>query len=134
MMMETSLVNDANVTNQKEKILRAIEQFIKGADESDVQKLSSVLHKEFRNVQYSYFGEPGVYIMDKGKYISLIKEKAFGGITRDMEIVSVEIHNRIAMVKLRLESSKLIFNSFISLIFDEQRWEVISNFPDVITK
>ena len=114
--------------------MSAVQQFISGGDESDLQKLKSVLHKDYRNVQYGFFGKQGVFVLSKADYISLVADKTFGGNTREMEIKSVEVHGHIAMVRLRLESSLLRFNSFISLIYDDQRWQVIGNFPDVTTK
>ena len=131
-MKETSLAHNGQI--QKEKVLCSLQQFITSADESNVKKLDSVLHKDYRNVQYGFFGETGVYVLDKERYISLIKEKTFGGVPRDMEILSLEVHDHIAMAKLRLKSRLLRFTSFISLIYDDQRWQVIGNFPDVRSK
>ena len=123
-----------NNTHQKEKIISSIKQFITGGDESDLQKLESVLHNEYRNVQYGFFDEPGVFVIDKEKYIDLVKEKTFGGNPREMKILSLDIYKNTAMAQLRLESTQLIFHSFVSLIYDKDQWRVIGNFPEVLVK
>ena len=133
-MKESLNITVENTKVQKERIADSITQFIAGGDDTDLQKLDFALHKEYRNVQYGFFGKPGVFVFNKEEYISLVKEKTFGGIPRNIEILFLEVHDQIALAKLRLESAHLIFHSFVSLIYDEERWQVIGNFPDVKTK
>ena len=133
-MTESLIIGNKYATAQQQEIVSAIKQFISGGDESNLQKLESVLHKEYRNIQYGFFGQSGVFVLDKEKYISLVEEKTFGGVPRDMELLSLNIHGQIAMAKLRLESAQLLFNSFVSLINDGDNWQVIGNFPDVQAK
>ena len=118
--------------NQKE-ILKAVNKFIIGGDTSDLNLLNEVLHPEYSNVQNGFFGEPGIYVISKQKYLSLIEEKTFGGIPREMEVEYVNIEGNIAMVKANLKSEQLIFKSFISLVqAEDNAWQVIGNFPHVV--
>lgn len=114
------------------KIVTQVTKFIKGGDNSDTDMLKLVLHDDFTNVQNGFFDQVGVFIINKAKYLSLISDKIFGGIPREMEIVSIDIAGNIAMVKANLRSEKLIFVSFISLIMENnEEWKIIGNFPYV---
>lgn len=115
---------------QNEKIINAVTDFVRGGDESNVEKLNNILHQDFRNTQNGFFAEKGVVVFDKEKYLSLIRDKVFGGNPREMEIAFIEEAGNIAVVKASLKSSELTFTSFISLVADESgNWKVIENFP-----
>lgn len=119
------------MTQQKE-IIHTITDFIKGGDQSDIKKLDEVMHSQFRNVQNGFLEEKGLTIIDKDKYLSLIGQKIFGGLPREMDIVSLDRAGTIAVAKVLLKSPKLKFISFISLVLDEQgNWRVMDNFPYV---
>lgn len=119
------------MTQQKE-IIHTIADFIKGGDQSDIKKLDEVMHSQFRNVQNGFLEEKGLTIIDKDKYLSLIGQKIFGGLPREMDIVSLDRAGTIAVAKVLLKSPKLKFISFISLVLDEQgNWKVMDNFPYV---
>ncbi|WP_430968614.1 nuclear transport factor 2 family protein [Spongiimicrobium sp. 2-473A-2-J] len=118
----------------RKEIIKVVADFIRGGDQSDLGKLDRVLHRDFRNVQYGFFEKKGVVILDKKKYIALVADKVFGGISRNMEIVSLDVHDTVSVVQLRLESTKMIFNSFVSLIKEHDKWKVIGQLPDIYYK
>lgn len=120
--------------NNEEKIIEQVSNFLKGGDNSDIEMLNRALHDKYINVQNGFFGEKGIYAIDKTKYLSLISNKTFGGIPRTMEINSVDVEGNIAMVKVTLESAELKFKSFISLVqLEDMNWKVIGNFPHVVS-
>lgn len=113
---------------QSQKITQAISDFVKGGDERNIEKLDKVLHKDFRITNNGYMGTPGVTIIDKQKYLSLIQDKTFGGVPREMTILLIDETQTIAMVKLKLVSAENIFYSFNSLVLDsEKEWKLIHN-------
>jgi Putative lumazine-binding len=117
---------------QKEEVIVAIKKFIESADQSNTKQLAAVLHKDYRNTQIDFFEKKGVFIFDKQKYLSLIEDKIFGGTPRSIEIVNLDIVEKIAVVKVILKGEKLNFTSFISLIKDEiDEWKVIENLPSI---
>lgn len=119
---------------QHEKIRNAVTEFIKAGDDSDTEKLSGILHPDFKNTQHGFFENKGVVIFDKQEYIALVAAKTFGGNPRTLEIVQLDHVGSIAMVKALLKSSKLSFTSFISLVMGENNeWTVIGNFPHITT-
>lgn len=120
--------------NNEEKIIEQVSNFLKGGDNSDIEMLNQALHDKYINVQNGFFGEKGIYAIDKAKYLSLISNKTFGGIPRTMKINSVDVEGNIAMVKVTLESAELKFKSFISLVqLEDMNWKVIGNFPNVLS-
>ncbi|WP_420388652.1 nuclear transport factor 2 family protein [Roseivirga sp.] len=71
--------------------------------------------------------------MNKTQYLTLIEEKTFGGIPREIEIEPIDVEGNIAMVKAKLKSEQLTFKSFISLVqLENKDWQVIGNFPHII--
>ncbi|TXN37846.1 nuclear transport factor 2 family protein [Flagellimonas hymeniacidonis] len=112
-------------------VTEAVTKFIKAGDESNLKGLKEVLHADYRNVQFGFFNKTGVFVFNKAHYLQLIQDRTFGGIPRSMEIERLDIHLNIAVAKVRLESEKLKFQSYISLIYDSGEWKVIENFPHV---
>lgn len=113
-------------------ILKAVTDFIKGGDNSDITALNQVLHSDFRNIQNGFFEKEGIVIFSKSDYLNQIEQKIFGGKPREMTIVSIDQIGKIAMVKALLQSSSLSFTSFISVILDDDNeWKIIENFPHI---
>lgn len=117
------------------KIKQAIIDFVKGGDTSDVALLDKVLHKDFRVTNNGFMGTNGVTIIDKGNYLSNIKKGLFGGIPREMNIISIDNCETIASVKLQLESAENSFISYNSMVLDtDNQWKIINNLAVVQSK
>ena len=120
---------------QTDKIRQAISDFVKGGDNSDVELLDRVLHKDFRVTNNGFMGTSGVTIIDKKVYLANIKNGVFGGLPRKMEIESLDHSGIIASVKLRIESSENDFLSYNSLVLDtDKEWKIINNLAVVKAK
>ncbi len=59
---------------EKDRIRQAITDFVKGGDQSNIEILDKVLHKDFRVTNNGFMGTKGVTIIDKQKYLSNIRE------------------------------------------------------------
>ncbi|WP_205512078.1 nuclear transport factor 2 family protein [Longitalea arenae] len=117
------------------KVEKAITDFVKGGDNSDVALLEKVLHKDFRVTNNGFMGRPGVTIIDKEKYIQNIRDGIFGGLPRKMVIEHIDESGTVALVKLRLESSENYFVSYNSLVLDtDNEWRLINNLAVVESK
>lgn len=109
--------------------------FVKAGDNSDVNLLEVVLHKDFRVISSEFMGKPGVTILDKKKYINNIRKGIFGGKPRKMKIEKIDFFETIATVTLRLESAENSFVSYNSLVLDvDDRWKLIHNIAVVKAK
>lgn len=121
--------------NDTEKIKQAITDFVKAGDNSDVQLLDKVLHKEFRVTNNGFMGTQGVAIIDKNEYLNNIKNGVFGGLPRKMQIEQLDHSGKIASVKLRIESAENDFLSYNSLVLDtDNQWKIINNLAVVNPK
>ncbi len=120
---------------EKDRIRQAITDFVKGGDQSNIETLDKVLHKNFRVTNNGFMGTKGVTIIDKQKYLSNIREGVFGGLPRTMTIENIDENETIASVKLRLESSENNFVSYNSLVLDaDNEWKIINNLAIVESK
>lgn len=117
-----------------EQIKTAIEAFVQGGDNNDVTLLENILHPDFQNIQDGYFAEKGIYVFSKSEYIELVGNKTFGGNPRSIHIVSIEKLDNIAIAKVELESQYLKFLSTITCVCVDEKWQVISNIPQVEVK
>lgn len=118
-----------------DKIQQAIIDFVKGGDNSDIELLDKVLHKDFRVINNGFMGTSGITIIDKNGYLSKIKNGVFGGLPRKMKIEEIDQSGIIASVKLRIESSENDFISYNSLVLDtDNKWKIINNLAVVNAK
>ena len=121
--------------NESDKIKKTIIDFVKGGDNSDIELLDKVLHKEFRVTNNGFMGTSGITIIDKKQYLDKIKDGIFGGIPRKMKIEELDQCGIIASVKLRIESSENHFISYNSLVLDtDNEWRIINNLAVVNAK
>ena len=119
----------------RKKIEQTITDFVKGGDNSNVDMLNKVLHKDFRITNNGFMGTLGVTIIDKQQYLLNIKEGVFGGLPRVMKIETIDSNETIAMVKLCLESSENHFISYNSMVLDtDNEWKIINNLAVVESK
>eukprot|EP01013_Petalomonas_cantuscygni_P003552 TRINITY_DN13747_c0_g1_i1.p1 TRINITY_DN13747_c0_g1~~TRINITY_DN13747_c0_g1_i1.p1 ORF type:complete len:126 (+),score=1.83 TRINITY_DN13747_c0_g1_i1:153-530(+) len=117
------------------KIKQAIIDFVKGGDNSDIELLDNVLHKDFRVTNNGFMGTSGITIIDKNEYLTKIKSGVFGGLQRKMKIEEIDQSGIIASVKLRIESSENDFISYNSLVLDtDNEWKIINNLAVVKSK
>jgi hypothetical protein len=120
---------------ENDRIKQVIIDFVKGGDNSDVELLDNVLHKEFRVTNNGFMGASGITIIDKNDYLNKIKSGVFGGLPRKMKIEKIDQSGIIASVKLRIESSENDFISYNSLVLDtDNKWKIINNLAVVKAK
>ncbi|UEQ76916.1 nuclear transport factor 2 family protein [Chryseobacterium arthrosphaerae] len=117
-----------------EKIKQAIETFIKGGDNSDAELLEHILHPNYQNIQDGFFDQTGIFVISKEEYISLVRDKIFGGKPREIIYQSIEKKNNIAYAQVSLESSVLRFSSLITCVQNHGRWQIITNIPSIENK
>ena len=70
--------------NENERIKQVIIDFVKGGDNSDLELLDKVLHKDFRVTNNGFMETLGVTIIDKKEYLNKIKSGVFGGLPNSL--------------------------------------------------
>ena len=120
---------------ENDRIKQAIIDFVKGGDNSDIELLDKVLHRDFRVTNNGFMGTSGITIIDKNEYLNKIKSGVFGGLPRKMKIEKIDQSGIIASVKLRIESSENNFVSYNSLVLETgNEWKIINNLAIVKSK
>jgi len=115
--------------DHSKEIQQAIRDFIQGGDNSDVTLLNEVLHQDYRNVQSGFFEEKGTFVIDKDRYIRLIREGTFGGTPRVLEIVQLEVLGNLAHARIKLYGKVLNFDSVIHLVYEQDKWWIMGHYP-----
>ncbi|MEM1320089.1 MAG: nuclear transport factor 2 family protein [Bacteroidota bacterium] len=115
-----------------EAISKAVTAFATHADNQDVPKMATVLHKDFRAVVNRLFGSEEVALMDKSLYLDLLKQGKIGGAKRTVRIHSIDIEENNAIVRATFQGEQMTFNTFIQLVKDVQgHWTIIGDMPRI---
>ncbi len=119
-------------TAQTDKVLveQVVNQFAKAGDLRDVAQLKSLLHDDFRIAMNRLFGSEKVDFLTKPAYIKMMEEGKLGGDSRTVQIVSVDITQNNAAVKVSLKGKALTFQSYYHLVKNVAgQWQLINDLP-----
>ena len=121
--------------SDKSAVKQAVINFAKGGDDRNVSLLESVLHKDYRTVLHRAFGGDKTAILDKSTYITMVKNEKIGGIPRKVKVKAIQIAGNVATAKAIMESDKLKFISFYSLVKTPTgQWQLVGDVPHVEKK
>lgn len=115
--------------SEKDKIIQSVNTYIEAGDSRNAPQLDAVLHSNFRAVFNQLLGSNEVKIVSKELYLQLIADGKLGGDTRKLEILSVDIVENNATVKVKLIGKTLTFQSFYQLIKVDGNWQLIQDLP-----
>jgi len=116
-------------------ITEVVTEFLAAADVRDVARLEAVLNPEFRVSLNQFMGTPGVTIIDRAGYLSMITAGKLGGTPRTVEFNNVEIVGNLAFVRTVIESDKYLFDSMHVLTQDALGdWTLLADTPYVTPK
>lgn len=116
------------------QIKEVITALISAGDNNDEGMLLKVLHPQYQNIQDGFFDKNGIHVFSMQEYAELVATRRFGGSRRSIEFVSIEELGSIAIAKVKLESERLHFISFITAVFEKGVWLVINNTPSIELK
>ncbi len=130
-MMMTSVA----VKAQTDKVLveQVVIQFAKAGDQRDIAQLKKLLHDDFRIAMNRLFGSENVDFLTKPSYIKMMEEGKLGGDSRSVKILSVDITENNAAVKVSLKGKALTFQSYYHLVKNVAgQWQLINDLPFAI--
>jgi ketosteroid isomerase-like protein len=114
----------------KASIEQVVNQFAKAGDQRDVTQLKTLLHDEFRVAMNRLFGGETVVLLTKAAYIKMMEDGKLGGDDRTVQILSVDITQNNAAVKVALKGKALTFQSYYHLVKNvEGQWQIINDLP-----
>jgi Putative lumazine-binding len=114
----------------KASIEQVVNQFAKAGDQRDVTQLKTLLHDEFRLAMNRLFGSETVTLLTKEAYIKMMEDGKLGGDDRTVQILSVDITQNNAAVKVALKGKALTFQSYYHLVKNGAgQWQLINDLP-----
>jgi Putative lumazine-binding len=126
------IMTSVSTIAQSDKVLieQTVNQFAKAGDARDIVQLKTLLHDEFRVAMNRLFGGETVTLLTKVAYIKMMEEGKLGGDNRIVKILSVDITENNAAVKVSLKGKALTFQSYYHLIKNEKgQWQLINDLP-----
>ncbi len=126
------MMTSITATAQTDKVLveQVVNQFAKAGDQRDVTQLKNLLHDDFRIAMNRLFGSEKVEFLMKPAYIKLMEEGKLGGDNRSVKILSVDVTENNAAVKVSLKGKTLTFQSYYHLVKNVAgQWQIINDLP-----
>lgn len=118
--------------NDFQAIEKVVSDFVQSGDTRDLVQMERILDAHFRAIINRQMGNENVMILDRNTYLAAMKAGKIGGDERTIDIISIEILDHNAMVRVALSGSKMNFESFLQLIKDEKgQWTILSDLPKV---
>jgi Putative lumazine-binding len=111
-------------------LIAAVRGFYAAGDAQDAAALEAALHPQFRVVALDYPAPGETGVIDRALYLTLIREKKFGGDPRTVTIDSVRLHgDRFAAVQVSASArnSGLQFLASMTLVRQGQTWLVLQD-------
>ncbi|MFM9837885.1 MAG: nuclear transport factor 2 family protein [Cyclobacteriaceae bacterium] len=126
------MITSATTIAQTDKILieQTVNQFAQAGDQRDVAQLKNLLHDDFRIAMNRLFGSEKVDFLTKPAYIKMMEDGKLGGDSRTVKILSVDITENNAAVKVSLKGKALTFQSYYHLVKNVTgQWQLINDLP-----
>ena len=122
----------AGTSNDEKEIRSCINNFSKAADDRDVDALEASIHKDFRVVANQLMGSKEISTMDRASYVGMLKEGKIGGDSREVEVLSIDVHGNNAMAKVSLTGKELTFTTYLLLVKNaEGEWKIAQDVPEI---
>lgn len=123
LLLCTNITVQAGPSNDQKAIESVIQKFIHGADEQNVETVSSALHPQAQQ----FFVQKGeLKTLTTELYLKLIEVKKLGGTPRQFEIKKLDINNNIASAQVEIESEKARFHDHISFMKIDNEWKIMN--------
>ncbi|MEL6986381.1 MAG: nuclear transport factor 2 family protein [Bacteroidota bacterium] len=128
-----TFINEVDTNEDFMAISNVAMKFAKSADNRNTVELESIMHSEFRAIVNQAMGSKEMQLIDKSTYLDLIRKEVIGGDQREVHILSIDMENNNAVVKVKLIRKQLHFYSFMQLVKEANgHWKLISDLPNIV--
>jgi hypothetical protein len=115
------------------EIVKVLKEYASSGDQQNVQRLSSVLHDQYRLVWYG--GKDDPFIVDKSGFLTQFEKKEWGGDKRTVTVESIEVFDGInATAKVVMDGNAAEMRSLFSLIKVGDDWKIIGELVNATFK
>lgn len=110
------------VEQEKKFIAQTIAQFVNGTANRDVYNMNYILHEDFQAVIFV----DETFVVSKSDYMKMLAGKKLGGMAREVEILSLEVLDCTAAVKIRIISNGEVQVMFCHLYMESNgSWQML---------
>ncbi|MFY0601053.1 MAG: nuclear transport factor 2 family protein [Cyclobacteriaceae bacterium] len=111
-------------------IKTVITQFAKAGDQNKPSEVSTYLDPNYRIIMNQLFGSSETSIVDRELYLNKIESKEWGGDTRKLTFLSVDVNGNNASVKVEMKGEKVTMTSYMILVKNKDgKWKIVSDNP-----
>jgi len=129
----TVITHGWSQSKDEKVITRIITDFAQAGDQNDADGLEKFLDPNYRIVMNRLFGSTEVSVMPKAVYLDKIRNKEFGGDTRQLKFENIMINGNTAIAMVKFSGLKMSFASFITLVKDDSgNWKLVNEVPVII--
>jgi Putative lumazine-binding len=132
LILITIIMTSVSTMAQSDKVVieQTVNQFAKAGDAPDVTQLKILLHDDFRIAMNRLFGSEKVDFLTKPAYLKMMEDGKLGGDSRTVKILSVDVTENNAAVKVSLKGKALTFQSYYHLVKNGTgQWQLINDLP-----
>ncbi len=119
-----TLGHHPNTPNTEDQVKKVVEDFIVATDEQNAEKLAATLND--KAMQYVIFG-PNLLTFTKQQYVDQIKAKKVGGQPREVKFQEMLLSGEaVATVQLTATSSVIRFHYQVTLLKNQEQWQIVA--------
>jgi ketosteroid isomerase-like protein len=117
-------------SKEVKEVKETVLAFAKAGDAQDAELLGTYLDEHYRVVMNRLFGNTELVVMTREVYLAKIRNKEFGGDTRTLVFHDIQVNGQTAVVRVRMEGSKLTLESTLLLTQDTKgKWRLVCDVP-----
>lgn len=117
------------------QIKQTVERFAEAGAQRDLQTLEAVLHPEYRVLANRFADNPGLTILSRAQYLSMMEAEQIGGNAVTVVFDQVMIHAHSASVQASFNSDQTAMKLFLLLIQTaEGQWQITSDMAVVLPR
>lgn len=118
--------------DETKAVKKTITRFAAAGDSNNSSEVSTFLDPNYRIIMNQLFGSSETAIVDRDTYLSKIASKEWGGDTRKLTFLSVDVNGNNASAKVEMKGSKMSMTSYMILVKDKDgNWKIASDVPVV---
>ena len=124
--------NKSKMENQK--IEAMIRQYTAAVDAQNVPEAEKFMDNYFRVVLTNFNNSGVTTILSREQYTDMMRAGKVGGNKRQLTFLLADIHQPVAIVKVKLEGEKNVFTNYFSLVKTNDLWLIAQDIPQIQNK
>jgi len=124
--------NESKMENQK--VEAVIREYAAAVDAQNVPEAEKFMDNHFRVFLVNLNNSGVTTILTRDEYTGMMRAGKVGGSKRQLTFLLTDIHQPVAVVKVKLEGEKNVFTNYFSLIKTNNQWLIAQDVPQIQNK